>query len=201
MILPSQLAPPVTETAGYFEAPAPALAEWLVDGLGRPWTSRACSAGTLEELVALLEPRVPLSRYLLVPNRTWTVILNNGPGGTDLGVLPWQSTRDLGCRAVGATAALAESNLYPATMLELYDPGVTDNPLFCRRTIVAADDGGRWTFSETGERFAFEDPSAYRRRLIRDRFTPEMLARYLFELGVPAHEKPDTLSAILVEQP
>lgn len=200
MILPSQLAPPTTESAGYFETSAAALAEWLVDGLGPPWTRRACPPGTLDQLVSFVEPRVPLSRYLLLPNGAWTVVLNNGPTGTDLGVLPWQATRDLGCRSIRATAAAPGPNRYPGTILELYDPGAGEEALFCRRTIVAANDGGRWTFSETGERFAFEDPAAYRRRLVRDRFTPQLLAHHLAELGVPADEKPDTGSAILVEQ-
>jgi hypothetical protein len=82
----------------------------------------------------------------------------------------------------------------------MYDPAAANDPFLCRRTISAANDGGKWTFSETGERFAFEDPTAYRRRLVCDRFTPEMLAQYLAKLGVPSDQEPDTRSGILVEE-
>lgn len=200
MILPSDLAHPTTTTTGYFEVPPLAFADWLVAGLGPPWTYRPCQSGTLDELVKLVRPRAPINRYLLMPNRGWTVLLDNGPTGTDVGVLPWQAARDLGCRSVRATGVRSGPARYPGTVLELFEPSVGPDRLYSRRTIVAVNDGGRWVFSETGEPFPFEDQQAYQRRLIRDRFTPDMLAQYLAELGVPARWAPDTTAALLVER-
>jgi hypothetical protein len=196
MILPSQLAAPTTESAGYFEISSALLTDWLIAELGPAWTRRRYPAGTLHELLLLIKPQAPLSRYLLVRNGRWTVLLNNGPIGTDLGVLPWYATRDLACRSVRATASAGK---HPATILEVYDPGAHD-PFFCQRAITVADDGGKWVFLEHGERFTFEDQAAYRRRSIRNRFTPEMLDRYLRALGVPADQEPQTALAILVER-
>jgi hypothetical protein len=147
------------------------FAEWLAAALGASWTPRACPPAALEELVALVRPAAPWSRNLLLPNRGWTVLLNDGPLGTDPGALLWHAPKDLGCRAVRATV-LPAHRPYPATILQVHDPSAVDDPLFSRRTISAANDGGRWVFSETGEQFPFEDPTAYRRRLVKDRFTP-----------------------------
>ena len=193
MILPSQLAAPTTESVGYFEISSTALADWLIAGLGSAWTRRPYPAGTVHELVLAIKPQTLLTRYLLVRNGRWTVLLNNAPIGTDLGCLSWQATRDLACRSVRA-------GTYPATILEVYDPGAAHDPLFCRRAIRFANDGGKWVFLEHGERFAFEDHAAYRRRSIRARFTPEALDRYLRALGVPADQEPQTALAILVEK-
>jgi len=199
MILPSELAAPTTRTAGYFRTSPSVLAGWLVDGLEPTWASRDAPAATLAELLALMRPRVPLSSYLLLPVGDWTVLLDDAPNGTDLGVLPWQATRDLGCRSVRATVVPDGPGQYPATVLELYDPDADEQLLWCRRSIAAANDGGRWTFSETGDRFSFEDPAAYQRRRVRDRFTPDLLARYLMELTVPADHEPDPHASIVVQ--
>lgn len=197
MILPSQLAAPATESVGYFEISSTALADWLIAGLGSAWARRPYPAGTLHELLVAIKPQAPLSRYLLVRNGRWTVLLNNAPIGTDLGCLPWRATRDLACRSARATAGAGK---YPATILEVYDAGAAHDPLCCRRAIRLANHGGKWVFVEHGERFAFEDHAAYRRRSIRNRFTPEMLGRYLRALGVPADQEPQTALAILVEK-
>ncbi len=53
------------------------------------------------------------------------------------------------------------------------------------RTIDAGvfDEGG-WSFDALGPEQPYEEPERYRRRLIRDRFTREMLPRYLEALGI-----------------
>jgi hypothetical protein len=200
MILPSQLSSPATETAGYFETSAPVFAEWLAGALGLPWRARGWAGGSLAEAVELVRPHVPLRRYLLLPvSGGWTVLLNDGPLGTDVGVLPMHAARELHCRSVRAVAA-AHRDKFPATIMEVYDPAAVDDPMLCRRAIYAVDDGGRWEFGESGERFEFEDVDAYRRRRVRDRFTPELLERYLIELGVPVNESPDVGAAVVVEK-
>ncbi len=46
-----------------------------------------------------------------------------------------------------------------------------------------AYDGG-WVFVSTGSVQDFEEPAAYQRRQIRDRFTSDMLERYAQRLGI-----------------
>jgi hypothetical protein len=201
MILPSQLSVPATQTAGYFETSAPVFADWLVGALGSPWQARRWAGGSLAEAAELVRPHVPLRRYLLLPVSRWTVMLNDGPQGTDVGVLPMHAARELGCRSVRAVATDPRNgDTFPATIMEVYDPAAVDDPMLCRRTIYAMDDGGRWEFGESGERFDFEDVDAYRRRRVRDRFTPELLERYLTELGVPVNDPPDLSAGIVVER-
>ncbi len=43
----------------------------------------------------------------------------------------------------------------------------------------------KWSFSEWGEVLPFEDVSAYKHRLIRERLTPEILRRYATALNLP----------------
>jgi hypothetical protein len=52
------------------------------------------------------------------------------------------------------------------------------------RYLHVMDEGGRWSFQQTGEPQPFEDLAAYQRRRIRDRFTPEMLETYCEALGI-----------------
>jgi hypothetical protein len=90
-----------------------------------------------------------------------------------------------------------------ATILEVYGPEDT-HFLNYVRTICAANDGGPWVFHETGVPFPFEDLEAYRRKPIRERFSPELLRRYLAELGLRAFEAdfylpPDKGPAQLIE--
>jgi hypothetical protein len=87
-------------------------------------------------------------------------------------------------------------------VLEVYDPAANDE-LRCRRTISAANDGGRWVFAHSGEPYAFEHLHAYRHTRVQDRFTAPMLATYLRELGVPSDVELDlapTATTVLVER-
>ena len=67
---------------------------------------------------------------------------------------------------------------YRATILEYYSKGVE------QRHIFVANDGGKWTFGESGTPFPFEDTAVYKVRAIKNRFTNVMLLGYLKELGI-----------------
>ena len=75
---------------------------------------------------------------------------------------------------------------YPAVIWEVYAPESLGGkpPLSYRRSIAAINDGGRWIFDESGERFPFEQVGRYEERRKRDRFTREMLRDYLREFGI-----------------
>jgi hypothetical protein len=113
----------------------------------------------------------------------WTAVLNDAKLGTDMGMIPSIAVRQLRCRAIRATAIEERNDKFGTTVLEVFEPEA-DPPLRCRRTISAANDGGIWRFSEFGEPFPFEETSTYRHRKIQERFTPDLLHRYLKELSI-----------------
>jgi hypothetical protein len=66
---------------------------------------------------------------------------------------------------------------YPICELQTYTKGNQS------RIIRAMKDDSRWEFYEEGETYNFEEVENYSRRLKRQRFTQEMLKRYMKKLG------------------
>jgi hypothetical protein len=147
----------------------------------------------------ILAPAPILSRYACIAIDGWTLVLNNTPLGTDVGVLPSYAARELKCRAIRALRVDDDEPGYPARVLEVYGPD-GEPPLALERSIATANDGGRWVFETSGKAFAFEDEEAYRRRSKASRFTGEMLHDYLLALGAPADSEPDWSTAVVIEQ-
>jgi hypothetical protein len=87
---------------------------------------------------------------------------------------------------------------YPARILEVYGPDGAA-PLLLERAIVAANDGGRWTFETAGRPFPFEDTERYTLRRKSDRFPADLLYDYLQALSVPFATDPDWDRAHIVE--
>ena len=58
---------------------------------------------------------------------------------------------------------------YPATIWEVYAPESLGGcpPLGYRRSLAAANDGDRWVFDESGERYPFEQIERYAERQFR----------------------------------
>jgi hypothetical protein len=187
-----------TTNAGYFEQELEPLAAWLRRGLGRNWRVRPAGWENAADAVEPLAPSVPLSRYGLVPMGAWTLLLSNGPLGTDVGLLPSQATREWACVAIRAACSEDDEAEYPARILAVYGPD-GEPPLMSRRMVTAADDDG-WVFEQFGDPFPFEQTDAYSRPRIRDRLTSEMLYEYLRQLGVPVDDEPAWRNAVVVEQ-
>lgn len=198
MILPSRAAGPVTHEVGYLEHEAGDVAVWLQAGLGSSWEVRSVAWDSLERAAADLSPSVPLTRYAAVPVGSWTLILSNGPQGTDVGLLPSQAARELECRAIRAVCVEDDEPGYPARVLEVFGPDGAP-PLASLRSIIAANDGGRWVFEANGEPFHFERVEEYSRRRKTDRFTCELLYEYLRALRVPIDAEPEWGSSLVVE--
>lgn len=199
MTLPSAVGGRTTEEVGYFECDAYSLAEWIRQGLDGRWELRVRDAwASVNDAVAELAPRPLISKYACVPVGRWTIVLTNGPNGTDVGVLPSQAARELGCRAVRAVS-VGDRNEFPARILAIYGPEGKP-PLRLVRSIVAAKDGDRWVFEAAGTLLPFEDRSAYAQPVKARRLTPEMVHDYLRALGVPVDDEPDWSKATLVEK-
>ena len=70
------------------------------------------------------------------------------------------------------------------------------------RSVSVVQDGGKFCFDQTGEVQPFEDVSAYARRRVRDRFTPEMLVQYTAAMGLAPFDVDFYIGpSALVEQP
>lgn len=198
-MLPSSICGSTTETVGFFACQSDELATWLANALGPGWRRRSASVDSFEALCELLTPGNQLRRHALLEVEGWTAVLTDGPIGTDLGMVPSLAARELRSTAIRATRTDSGTRGFQAVVLEVFDPA-TEDSLRCRRSIAAADDGGRWTFEQFGSPFDFEQVGAYSRRRVRDRFTPEMLTGYLEALGVPFDSGLDLRNALMIER-
>lgn len=167
---------------GAFDLDALELATWVREGLGDEWKRRE-SPLTLIEARELVVASERVSRYLCVPFGSWSALFTNGPRGTDVGLFPSYAARELGRRAIRIVDN-NEGGESAARILDIYGPDGSP-PLFSRRSIALANDGGRWVFEQTGAPFEFEDVAAYARRPLTARFSSAMLWRYVEALGVP----------------
>lgn len=198
MKLPSSIRGVTTKTVGLFQCETERLARWLTAG-PEGWAARPEKFDSLEDLCDRLTPGSQFRRQALVPWGDWTVMLTDGPLGSDVGMIPSLVARQLDRIGIRATAVDPGSARYDAVILEVFDPTATDHLLRLRREITAANDGGRWVFSQFGEPYPFEDLDAYGRRRIRDRFTQDMLHHYLEALGVPLGTDPDFGATVMIE--
>lgn len=144
--------------------------------------------GSLHDCLSRLEPLSPAATKELYLGSTfgWTAYFANGCRGSDPSLLMFQLSKALGITALRARRS-PDSARYPAVILEVYDtPAAGGDSYGYRRSIAAANDGGRWTFHQSGAPFAFEQIARYEARRKRDRFTPEMLGFYVEQMGIPA---------------
>ncbi len=199
MTLPSSVGGAVTQTAGYIEQDARVVAPWLARGLGSDFVVKPGKWGSLDAAVSALAPSASLERRAAIPIGDWTLLLTNGPLGTDVGMLPSLATRQWGCRSIRATCVEAGEHEFPGRVLEVFGPDGAP-PLKAVRSITAMNDGGRWVFETFGEPFAFEHLDVYQHRLKRSRFTCPLMYEYLRELGVPIDCEPEWARAVVVER-
>ncbi|WP_157362225.1 hypothetical protein [Haloechinothrix halophila] len=190
MLLPSDIAGPATREVGFFETEARNASQWIASIGNRSWhlLPSATLVDLIREVPSAADMRDFARRDLLIPLGSWSALINNSVAGTDVGGLPGVAAEYHGYRGIRAVSSRLSE--HPATMLEVYEPGI-GAPLNRRRLIYAMSDRGRWSFDTEGEPFDFEETENYSKRRIRDRFTPEMLERYLIALGVPMLESAD----------
>jgi hypothetical protein len=133
---------------------------------------------------------LPLSnskmRQLFVATRSdWVACFQNGIQGSDPFPAMSYLAEHMEVLAMRVCSTPHDA-VYPGVIWEVYAPEVRGGlpSLGYRRSIAALDDGGRWVFEESGERFPFEEVERYTSRRKRDRFTRQMLARYLHHFGI-----------------
>ena len=181
---------PVTSDMGLIEAPTARVAEEYPDwhrSLGQEFrVERVASFG------ASLERLSPLSaekrRAVFVPTSSaWTAFFQSGIAGSDLFPVMSELTERLGVRAMRVCCWPANA-VWPGTVWEVYAPpdqgGIP--PLRYRRSVEAVNDGGRWTFDQSGPPFPFEKLDRHQLPRKRDRLDRNLLQQYLGEFGFEA---------------
>lgn len=142
------------------------------------YTVRDLKADGLEMVLDALVPlwRGSSNRYAVVPTAgDWVTVFSNKLFGLDVIQAAKWASKWFGSEAVRVSSMPSTrhpqtgSGLLGSTQLGLYRFG---DPV---RIVAAVQDDDRWEWQELGEPLEFEDLNAYRRRRIRDRFTPEML--------------------------
>jgi hypothetical protein len=180
---------PVTSDFGLIRAPLQRVVSDYESWRGSDGTKhlRTEIASSLSDaLESLLPLAMSKMRRLFIPTRSdWVVFLQNGIAGSDPFFPMMNLARRMGVLAMRVCCTVERAR-YPGTIWEVYAPESLGGcpPLGDRRSIAAMNDGGRWIFSETGERYPFEQIERYSAWRKRNRFTREMLRDYLRHFGI-----------------
>lgn len=179
---------PIAHDIGLIQAPIERLIAEFEDwqsSLGTRYQRKQIASSLADAFASLLPLAQSKQRRLFVETRSsWVACFQNGIQGSDpFPAMSYLAGR-MGVLAMRVCCA-PDGALYPATIWEVYAPqSLGGDPLGYRRSIAAANDGGRWAFHEAGERYAFEQVERYAERRKRDRFTREMLRDYARHFGV-----------------
>jgi hypothetical protein len=189
---------------GFFKAPLESarahLVAWLreIEGPRGLSIEEQPAGGRLEEVLRSLLPPTTraIERRVLIPTvGPWTAYLDNLELGTDPGAVSYLARR-MKCTGVHFVAQPLSVERTPAgerhdgaVALSIY--GRQDNPDVDNtiRAIQLFGELDEWAFRESGQPLPYEDTSAYRAPRVEDRFTIEMLERYLREMGIRAFEE------------
>jgi hypothetical protein len=190
---------PITSSIGFleidFELASKAYEDWMKPILKEYGfrLKKETLSENFQNILLKLQPLVsPIrTKFLFIPtNSNWTAFLDNGWQGTDASTPIQVLSERLKCKGLAITAvphtmpSKVKSDTkgrYGATIMEVYGP---DGNFI--RTIYSSNNGGKWVFGASGDPFNFEDLKTYKAKKIRDRFTPEILEKYLKELGIDA---------------
>ena len=194
---------PIGWSVGWIEMPLhdvlSALVRWRrdlgadlhVQELGQCWP------GCLERLDPL---EAPWTTELLVSHMCgWTCYLNNDLKGGDVFPATGHLARLLKVRAVISTHQPMTAAGHASTQFQLLGPD-GEPPLMYQRTIAAHAEDGRWSWDESGQPMAFEEPQRYSARRIRERFDRELLAAYLKSMGIAVDDDTAYAGAAVVHQ-
>jgi hypothetical protein len=192
---------PMTSEIGFIEVESGTVARAFIDWQSAIFAPRGVSieskelgVSTLEAALKCLLPLASIqpTRSVFVPTTGgWTAYFENGVKGTD--AMPAMSylakilkVRSL--RAVAIPDAAANGGRYGATIIEVYGPEAREFLNYVR-SVACANDGGKWVFTTAGTPLPFEEPSLYKARRTQDRFTADMLNRYLSAIGISAFDE------------
>ena len=179
---------PVTHDFGLIQAPIERVLAELLNwhaSLGIKYARTEIASSLADALASLLPLAASMMRRLFVATSSdWVACFQNGIQGSDPFPAMSYLAKRMGVFAM-RVCCTPDHAKYPATIWEVYAPeSLGGCPLGCRRSLGAANDGGRWEFYESGERYPFEQIKRYAERRKRDRFTGDMLRDYLRHFGI-----------------
>jgi hypothetical protein len=186
---------PVTFSAGFLNRPLSDVRDFFLTWKKQLYTSFAFSEIALPLQGALneLQPLTPIPRrWLLLPTTgDWVAYFDNCVRGPDPAPPVCYLSQKLACRGVVVRAVPhtlsdetgTKPGLYGIVQIEMFAPYQTKF-LNYERSISVAYEGGKWSFEAVGTVQNFEEAENYQSRRIIDRFTPEMLKRYCYALGI-----------------
>jgi hypothetical protein len=182
---------PLGWQVGFVEAPFDLVVErfraWM-KGLRQRHRFDALGGPIGDQLHTLAPLEAPWTRELFVRTTgAWTAHFANSTGGGDSWPRVSFLAKELGLRWVLASHIPRDQYAFPSTQLWLGGPE-GDRLGFVRTIAAGIYDSGRWEFEAQGPIQPWEEPEHYDARLKRDRFTRELLLRYLGQLGIEADE-------------
>lgn len=133
-------------------------------------------AGPLETLLDVL-PHLTMGmrKAPFIPGPAgWTGFFREGLLGSDPFMPMWHLARRM--ETLAMRVCCSTSRPCPGTIRKVYaPPSLGGDDSSRRRSIAASNDGGRWVFEESGERYPFENAARCAGKIKRTRFTGEML--------------------------
>jgi len=118
-----------------------------------------------------------IRKYLLIPiNSEWTAFFDNGHTGTD-STAPKVLGRKLNKRMI----YISNSKSLEENTFSYYD--VKNNEYELIRSIAVIKES-KWEFHQYGKIFDFENTDNFKSRIIKNRFTNEMVIEYLNHFGI-----------------
>lgn len=195
--------PPTTWEFALLECPrdvaASSFMKWL-ERLDQQPSARQVSGSFQTHLNSLLPLTAgDLRRFLfLSTSQSWTAYFDNGVRGSDTSSLSYLALT-IGCRVIRIVDTPEGSGSLGASVLEIYGPHDTDYLNYIR-SIAAYNEGKKWRFETQGPPLPFEDLESYRRRRIRDRFTPDMLRQYVSALHAAPFATANYGDGVLIER-
>jgi hypothetical protein len=177
---------PITDAIGFLEADfaqvVAADARWRASLGG--YRGRPVSGPLPSLLDALLPLTGPLLRYVWIQTAgPWTAYFDNFVLGSDTFGPVSYLAQQLGRRGVAIGCREGTARRGASACFSMYGPEETEW-LNVVRSVAAVEDDDRWEWSVSGTPQPFEDLAAYRRRRVRDRLTPDLIASYCGALGI-----------------
>jgi len=184
---------PVTLAIGFIEADMERVCDFMRswrNSINRKQHIRSL-LGTLPEMLSDFQPLThPESKELLVRTRSsWTALFTNSSHTPNFAGVVSHVSLGIGARGVLASWVPSTSDdsgiarLHGSVQMAVFSATATDF-LNYDRAIGAFNEDGKWKFVLSGRQQPFERAAEYRNRLVKDRFTPQLLADYCSALGI-----------------
>jgi hypothetical protein len=141
---------------------------------------------TFENLLKYMQPMYyPEKALIFQAKNGWVGFMENLITGTEIRRITQIATRiDINKESIGVQAWYGGgrkiANGWSGGSFSLF--GGKDN--YGQKRHIMLSDQDKWEFDQSGEPLSFEDVEKYKEKLVRNRFTPEMLQQYLLHYGI-----------------